>query len=854
MDECYRSDPCAVKLARLPEGAKMNVSLRRTVAADGTTTVTTTASCTIPPDAAAFLKFRDTENKARAARPHTLLLDPTATSAAVESSESEVRSKSKPKSHSRSRRRDAEKNHDEATATATVAEEPDGKKHHRRRGRDKEPKARGTATQRITRSMRRCRANNKKRCKNGDEGSNDKKGTGGGRTRETDPDVSATASWPTPVDADVLTAQKFVRADVVDAGCDEAGGDLECRLRIAVYRASQNERVINAVIRTRQTEVLAIADSSREILCLTAPESTLALPPPPPPPASVVSATESSAIESRGPESGAITTTTATATTPSRPNWLMAWAAQNLILRGAQTGTTIAAKHTCDDNCAYEPAIRVIGVTGCGSVARVLESAYRNTATFTAEDVWSCQVSGRPHVCTYEHCDSKYPENDGRIVCTKTGKEYGRSAVPEARAYSGWGAHPSAAVVRVHDDAVIMHQARAVAPDHEWRAPRRSGAANASSGRHSRPAKKRQRSSRSKARDVVEGRSCEVARLVLLRRCEANARAAAAADTTTATTTTTVADNPTSLVRLLGPTDVVDAQGSAATSLAEAARSDRATVIGGLFSRWVPGPVTEPPDLAASYRQAVEMCAAAVVSLPERVNGAAHISAELAAVYVDRYSKLVWNGWTLTSWYASALSPQTRAGSGVAAGAIPAIANHAATETPSAEAIRFRMTDTDGKRVFDVSTKLRQLAFGLLYQAKYGFHAKVDLRTALGFAQNEAKIAAAIAAATTGAEPTATTIDDFSKAHAITFLRRDKYLESRLVAENRISTRGPTVDGLRVDGTLVNEGTNIIKTCLSGIAAWSTAVLVADIAAGVEPRKAIADFEQRSALAYLGPD
>ena len=570
-------------------------------------------------------------------------------------------------------------------------------------------------------------------------------------------------------------------------------------------------------------------------------------------------------------------------------------AAREMILVGFSRGREIVVgsseasaipevkRHICDERCTFDRTVHVIGMNGCDSVARRLEMAYGKvvTKTLSVSDLWTCRESGETHVCTYELCDAKHDRDDGRIECWKTGRiadsrgnTYGRVFLPAAESYSASGAHPSASVVRSADAACSMSQilSASVSADapigsregDSWKIVHKSAATSRIKKKkkvQNKPGRKRQ--TRGRARDVVCGRSEDVARLVLERRCTDFGHSSEGGKKQRSDVFE--GNNPPQHRRSVV---LLDHALKDVSALSDEARIERARIAGALFSRWTPGPVSEPSDLSAGYVTAIEIAAVAIVSIPETIGESWRLSNELAASYIDKYATIVWNGWTLASWYASAVSPKPeaivsslfylRGNSLPAIEAAPQVfmlenggSASASASASSAEAVRHRMTETDGRRIFDVSTKLRQLAFGLLYQARYGFITKVDPRTVLGYEGNEEKIAEALASAM-HVPRTDHTIDDFVSKTRMVFLKKDKYLEGRLVEEHKIGTRGTIVDGLRVDGTIVNEGVELVKMCFSGIASWSTTLFVSDIVSGMDPTKAFEEFEQRSSLASVG--
>jgi hypothetical protein len=514
----------------------------------------------------------------------------------------------------------------------------------------------------------------------------------------------------------------------------------------------------------------------------------------------------------------------------------------------------------CGKECEYESVRETIGTRGCAATASVIEADFHDASVIDAKSLWRCKTSGRIHVCTPTLCSTRYAREDGVYACEFTGRTYGTVQLPSAESHTSGGFHPSAGVARANDDAVIMSNTASDGRPHigDWRLAMqtqdaRNGNGNSNS---SNQGKRRQRQARGKARDVAAGRSALVTHKVLVRRCSVAARARHAVVSSSSSPGAVVA-SPEGAAKLIDVSESVDAQGAGARALAEEAARERGVALGAFFARWVPGPVAPPRDLADGYRAAIEITALAVISLPESAD-APLLSEELAATYVDKYAMFVWKGWALASWYASAVAtrpppptPQAPCSRAQPPAPLLLAACPSSGQTSSLEAVRHRMTETDSKRVFDVTTKLRQLAFGLLYQAKFGFSTRVDISSALGFAENEELIRTALATAM-GVPRTADVLDVFSERYLIWFFKPDHYLVKRLVEESDIGPRGSVEDGIRVDGTLVNEGIALVKTCFSGITAWSVSLLVADIVAGVNPHVALAEYVKRTSLAIIG--
>jgi len=551
----------------------------------------------------------------------------------------------------------------------------------------------------------------------------------------------------------------------------------------------------------------------------------------------------------------------------------------------------VMGEHRCDWNCEYQLAIDCCGYNGCETMASmVMEAADRimpreERAALSPEDIWLCTVGGNLHICTQDRCDSKEYDEQGAIVCARTKRVFGRMIVPSFDSDFGAAATGDrSGMGRIGGDAYrskMQNYAWSAMEATPYRPPsadipaslntlefriQQSAMAMAAATKqtasvggihqqqrqsHSRYATKRQKkglSSSFRNREGVVGTAASVVSGALrsaLRKFSAE-------------------DPNDQLLLMMDPSENAVSRMTAAKARARTAalraafrfdprwetaqeeEEDRAAgaippkkklgIVGNVAEERLKSTAAAArrarleDAMASSYIRAIQLAAVVIVSLP-MAKKSLPLTGDRASEYIETYGELVWRGWTL------AIASPTRCS-------------------------------------IETETKFRQFALGILYQAKCGYEVPFDVATVAEYAENSEPINAAIdnayfathrhAIATRQRETAATKEEDaalsaesssispsdrrkwFAKKYAITFLKLDTYLGTRLVQENHVGQKGTVVDGVQTESVGVNGGISLVEEALSEIAEWSKRRFVLDILAGIDGKEAIARIVERS--------
>ena len=664
--------------------------------------------------------------------------------------------------------------------------------------------------------------------------------------------VNSVSSW---CEGEVEGA--FLHTDV-QTNCSVDTSDLSTRMCNGVHKAAEKESVLQSIVMCRPKEVVGLLAQSEHA------ETVLALP----------WITEQRLLLTNGNRDRTVAIPSGVhgdlfvgekilASTCKRA---ALEAAHILVLRGQerQTETPIIAHHVCQRDCVYTRAVEWVGINGCGSVSIAVEQRYGADIAdrVDARDIWVCTKSGEIHVCTAEFCDAKLPERDGSIQCEKTSMRYGTVAIPASNTYTSSGCHPSSAIVAMNDNAVAMASATATTcHTKEWRAPKRKTCIAHKNGDASLSTTKstlRRRRPRPGNVGVVTAQASSVSSQSISIAGKVIATRAAVTGVTHATSISHNNEGEEFCSGVVFLQDAPLAQQCGQTVcdvLAHNAAQMRRETLSTLFSRWVTsGDVAAGSscDFEAAYLYIIQYTATVIATLPEVIDGKLAITSDLASVHVDKYAQVAWNCWTLVSWYTHVVTS-------------PGLTISSATA--SQQLIVAPTTIPCYKKQTDITTRLRQVVLGALYQHRYGFFVRSMLEQVPGFRGNEHIVLSALSAVlcdseeeeeeeeeeedntTVGAQ---LSIDQFREAGKMQFLTQDNYLQQRLVEESRITSCGKFIDGLRLEGSPVNDGLTIVRECFSGIAYWSLTLLVGDIIRGVDPHIAYGDHETRIELAFVG--